>query len=230
MSNNDKSQESIITIGLEVNQKTSMQQFTDFISDNGLILITILLVIIILGILKFHDRVTKFLEFIISVPLYKRLTVLIIGVATTFLSGAVEQKYFYVPFITGYIITFAFNEFSLKCDIDKATSPLKLEIERKNAEINTFRQVIEEKKNKFYTVIVDKLTHCLRTRGRSDSEDLQRIRKSIEALQDIISAERTFFETPDEALRRFNNSTSGDGELILHTIVTNAPVVTGQSN
>lgn len=179
---------------------------------------------------KLHNRMIKALEFIVSVAWYKRLTVFFIGVLSTYISTQVPQPLFSIPIIVGYITTFAFNEFSLKKDIEKSKNPLEEEISKKEKEIELFRRIIEEKKNTFNIIVIKRINSCLRVKGKTDSEILKKITQKVEELQDIILAEKTFMETPDEALRRYNNSTSGDSILASQTLVENTPMVPTTSN
>jgi len=190
------------------------------VADDYIILISIIAVVIAIALIIFmHNKIVKLLNFIVSIPLYKRITVFLIGGSSTIFTSRVEPAYYFIPLVLGYIITFAFNEFSLKKDLEKATEPLKKEIKDKEKSIEAFRKIIEEKKNTFQSLILTKIHICLRVKGRDDSDSLRKTQKKIGDLYDIILAEKTFMETPDEALRRFDNSTSGNPDLASQTMI-----------
>jgi len=215
----------------QISQQTTVNSFSD--PGTGF-LVYFFLVIFIILILSFfskiHDRAIKTLEFIVSVPLYKRTTVFLIGLLSAYVTSKIASNIYYIPITVGYISTFAFNEFASKKDIEKATKPLNEKIAEKDTSIDKLRIIIEEKKNNFYTLIFSRVSGCLRVKGRDDSELLRKTRQKIEELQDIILAEKTFMETPDEALRRFDNSTSGDTGLTSQTMVFNSQVIETASN
>jgi len=231
VSYDDKTNIAIVRSGGGNSDSIIQQIINGNMSDLGTsIFIFVSLIVLVLIILSLHNRIAKLIEFIASVPIYKRVAVFFIGATATYFSSNADKKVLYIPIILGYISTFAFNEYCSKKDIEKAISPLQDEIEEKEKCIDAFRRVIEEKKNIFRNIVVVRINNCLRVRGKTDTELLQKIRKNIEELQDIIVAEKTFFETPDEALRRVNNLISGDSGLALQTMVEDSVMFRGPLN
>ncbi|MBH2662520.1 hypothetical protein I5P64_05705 [Serratia ureilytica] len=183
------------------------------------VILFVAVIIIAWLLIKFHKAIILLLENLVSFPVYKRSVALVIGVISTLVTSILEPKYYYIPILLGYILTFAFNEFSTKKDIEKAKSPLEQKISDLERSITLFRTIIEEKKNNFHSIVLIRLSNCLRVNGKNDGELLQGIKKNIEDLQDIILAEKTFMETPDEAFRRYDNSKSGDTGLASQTMI-----------
>lgn len=184
-----------------------------------LIYVLLLCIVTLWILIKLHKKLIILIEFLVSVPIYKRGIIVAIGVVSTITTPLAPKNIYYLPFILGYVVTFAFNEFASKKDIEKAKDPLEKDISEKEKLIESFRKVIEDKKNAFHSIIYSKISNCHRVRGKNDSEQLKNILKNIENLQDIILAEKTFMETPDEALRRLDNSTSGNPDLASQTMV-----------
>ena len=212
-------------------QQPSVDLFSTPVSG---VFISIVLFLIAITLLCFisiiHERALKILGFIVSVPLYKRATVFFIGLATTLATFYSPSNFYYIPITIGYISTFAFNEFASKKDIEKATAPLNEIILEKERSIEKLRIIIEEKKNSFYELVFPRIRDCLRVKGRNDSELLKKTKQKIEDLQDIILAQKIFMESPDEALRRFDNSTSDDSGLTSQIMVYSNQVIENPSN
>jgi len=189
------------------------------VSSMAAILIIVVVLILILCLLqRMHGAITRFFEFIISVPWYKRTVLIAIGIISTYLTTKVPTSYSSAPIIIGYVTTFAFNEFASKKDIEKAKAPLEKKILGNERTIALFRRIIEEKKNIFQEIIISRINACVRITGKSDSDTLRKLKTKICDLQDIILAEKTFTETPDEAIRRFENSVSGDVDMAAQTM------------
>ncbi|EPU9771276.1 hypothetical protein ACV0ZW_001998 [Escherichia coli] len=95
---------------------------------------------------------------------------------------------------------------------------MKRDIIGKEKTIVLFRRIIEEKKNIFQEIIINRINACVRITGKNDSDTLRKLKIKICELQDIIFAEKTFTETPDEAIRRYENSVSGDVDMAAQTM------------
>jgi len=181
-----------------------------------------IVVLVLCALQKIHGTITKLLEFIVSVPWYKRTVLIVIGFISTYVTTKVSATYFSLPIILGYVTTFAFNEFSSKKDIEKAKSPLENKIKDKEKIIISFRRIIEDKKNTFQEIIINRINICVRITGKNDTDTLRKLKQKIGELQDIIFAEKTFIETPDEAIRRYENSVSGDIGMAAQTLFGDA--------
>ncbi|HCN6363601.1 TPA: hypothetical protein N6028_003802, partial [Escherichia coli] len=135
------------TVSSYTAEKNSNSSVTEVASSFAAILIIVVIVVLILCLLqKMHVAITRFFEFIISVPWYKRTVLIVIGAISTYLTTKVPTSYSFLPIIIGYITTFAFNEFASKKDIEKAKAPLEEDIIGKEKTIVLFRRIIEEKK------------------------------------------------------------------------------------
>lgn len=206
-------------VSSHVTEKNSNLSATEVGSSVAAILIIVVIVVLILCLLqKMHVAITRFFEFIISVPWYKRTVLILIGAISTYLTTKVPTSFSSFPIIIGYITTFAFNEFASKKDIEKAKAPLEEDIIGKEKTIALFRRIVEEKKNTFQDIIINRINACVRITGKNDSDTLRKLKIKICELQDIIFAEKTFTETPDEALRRYENSVSGDVDMAAQTM------------
>ena len=207
------------TVSSYTAEKNSNSSVTEVASSFAAILIIVVIVVLILCLLqKMHVAITRFFEFIISVPWYKRTVLIVIGAISTYLTTKVPTSYSFLPIIIGYITTFAFNEFASKKDIEKAKATLEEDIIGKEKTIVLFRRIIEEKKNIFQEIIINRINACVRITGKNDSDTLRKLKIKICELQDIIFAEKTFTETPDEAIRRYENSVSGDVDMAAQTM------------
>lgn len=166
-----------------------------------------------------HKYIVKVIDFIISIPFYRRaLPIAIAGLSTLATAGLSKSSSILISIIC-YVLTFAYNEYIVKKEVQSTKEPLEKELSNRDELIAKYRTLLEEKKNKFQRLIIRKLDQCHRIGGDSDEEILHKIKKELGDLQDAVLAEETFLETPDEALRRIENSTSGNEDLAMKTML-----------
>lgn len=104
-----------------------------------------LLVFIVLA-LCLHKYIVKVIDFIISIPFYRRaLPIAIAGLSTLATAGLSKSSSILISIIC-YVLTFAYNEYIVKKEVQSTKEPLEKELSNRDELIAKYRTLLKKRR------------------------------------------------------------------------------------
>jgi len=187
-----------------------------WIQENTALCATIVIVIFFLIAIWRKESVKTLISLILKETYYRRVLLVTLPVVVTSLVYIYPSSISAYIIVVGYITSLAISEKATSMAVEKKGGECQEVIDSSSKENETLRNIINDKKTYFIDKILSRLQSIQSNKRLKTKED---VINEVSKFSYSLMAEKTLFESADEALSNYSLENSVDTNLAERTII-----------